>query len=54
MMHVKDLTNMAPAGRSGNPVALGTGEINYGPIFAAAKGNGEVVPLRARPAVGRV
>jgi sugar phosphate isomerase/epimerase len=38
MMHVKDLTNIAPAGRSGNPVQLGTGEINYGPIFAAAKG----------------
>src|SRR4051812_29114245 len=38
MMHVKDLTNVAPIGRSGNPVVLGTGEINYGPIFAAAKG----------------
>jgi sugar phosphate isomerase/epimerase len=37
MMHVKDLTNIAPIGRSGNPVVLGTGEINYGPIFAAAK-----------------
>jgi sugar phosphate isomerase/epimerase len=37
MMHVKDLTNVAPIGRSGNPVVLGTGEINYGPIFAAAK-----------------
>lgn len=37
MMHVKDLTNIAPAGRSGQPVQLGTGEINYGPIFAAAK-----------------
>jgi sugar phosphate isomerase/epimerase len=38
MMHVKDLTNVAPPSRSGNPVQLGTGEINYGPIFAAAKG----------------
>jgi len=38
MMHVKDLTNTAPPGRSGQPVQLGTGEINYGPIFAAAKG----------------
>ena len=38
MMHVKDLTNIAPPGRSGQPVVLGTGEINYGPIFAAAKG----------------
>jgi hypothetical protein len=37
MMHVKDLTNVAPPGRSGQPVQLGTGEINYGPIFAAAK-----------------
>ena len=37
MMHVKDLTNVAPPGRSGQPVVLGTGEINYGPIFAAAK-----------------
>ncbi len=37
MLHVKDLTNIAPAGRSGNPVVLGTGEINYAPIFAAAK-----------------
>jgi sugar phosphate isomerase/epimerase len=38
MMHVKDLTNTAPAGRSGQPVVLGTGEIDYGAIFAAAKG----------------
>jgi sugar phosphate isomerase/epimerase len=38
MMHVKDLTNVAPVGRSGQPVQLGTGEINYGPVFAAAKG----------------
>ena len=37
MMHVKDLTNTAPPGRSGQPVQLGTGEINYRPIFAAAK-----------------
>jgi sugar phosphate isomerase/epimerase len=37
MMHVKDLTNTAPPGRSGQPVQLGTGEINYAPIFAAAK-----------------
>ncbi|MDA0184587.1 sugar phosphate isomerase/epimerase [Solirubrobacter phytolaccae] len=37
MMHVKDLTNIAPAGRSGQPVQLGTGEIDYGRIFAAAK-----------------
>jgi len=37
MMHVKDLTNIAPIGRSGNPVQLGTGEIDYTPIFAAAK-----------------
>ncbi|RKQ88285.1 sugar phosphate isomerase/epimerase [Solirubrobacter pauli] len=37
MMHVKDLTNVAPAGRSGQPVQLGTGEIDYGRIFAAAK-----------------
>jgi sugar phosphate isomerase/epimerase len=38
MMHVKDLTGIAPIGRSGTPVQLGTGEIDYGPIFAAAKG----------------
>jgi sugar phosphate isomerase/epimerase len=38
MMHVKDLTNVAPPGRSGQPVVLGTGEINYAPVFAAAKG----------------
>ena len=37
MMHVKDLTNVAPISRSGNPVQLGTGEIDYAPIFAAAK-----------------
>lgn len=37
MMHVKDLTGIAPIGRSGTPVQLGTGEIDYGPIFAAAK-----------------
>jgi sugar phosphate isomerase/epimerase len=37
MMHVKDLTNTAPPGRSGQPVQLGTGEIDYAPIFAAAK-----------------
>jgi sugar phosphate isomerase/epimerase len=37
LMHVKDLTNVAPPSRSGNPVVLGTGEINYAPIFAAAK-----------------
>jgi hypothetical protein len=38
MMHVKDLTNTAPPGRSGQPVQLGTGDIDYGPIFEAAKG----------------
>ena len=37
MMHVKDLTNIAPIGRSRQPVQLGTGEIDYAPIFAAAK-----------------
>ena len=55
MMHVKDLTNIAPQfnpGRKprGQPVVFGTGEINYGPIFAAAKNKSvKWYQPRARP-----
>ena len=37
MLHIKDGVNIAAAGNSGSPRAAGTGELDFRPIFAAAK-----------------